>query len=167
MDFDSKTLILNAQQIDKKIRRMAWEIYENNHSESDVVIAGIFPQGAILSQRLSSILKEISSLNIELIEVRLDKDEPLSSPIEVNQHENFNSKVVILVDDVLKSGKTLMYSTQYFLNQPIKKLMTAVLVDRNYRLYPIKADVVGLSLSTTFQEHVSVEFDDENAVYLI
>lgn len=166
MDLDSKTLILNAQQIEQKIQRMAWEIYEKNHSQKQIVIAGIQPQGAILSQRLADCLRKISSINVEVIEITIDKNKPLSSPIEVSQHEDLNDKVIVLVDDVLKSGKTLMYSTQYFLNEPIKKLMTAVLIDRNYRLYPINADVVGTKLSTTFQEHVTVQFGDAESVYL-
>jgi len=74
--------------------------------------------------------------------------------------------VIVLVDDVLNSGKTLMYGAQYFLNQPIKKLMTAILIDRNYKNYPIKADVVGLSLATTLQEHVNVDLGKKEAVYL-
>ena len=83
---------------------------------------------------------------VEVIEVKLDKVNPLLSPVQVSAHSELNDKVVVLVDDVLKSGKTLMYGAQYFLNQPIKKLMTAILIDRNYKTYPIKADVVGLSL---------------------
>lgn len=166
MDSKSKTLILNAQQIEQKIQRMTWEIYEKNHSEKQIVIAGIQPQGAILSKRLADCLRSISSIEVEVIEIKVDKNSPLSSPIEVSQHNGLNDKVIVLVDDVLKSGKTLMFSTQYFLNEPIKKLMTAVLIDRNYRLYPIYADVVGTKLSTTFQEHVTVQFGDAESAYL-
>ena len=139
---------------------------EKNHQESHIVIAGISPKGSILAQRLSKYLSDISSIMIEVIEVKLDKVNPLSSPVQVSAHSELNDKVVILVDDVLKSGKTLMYCAQYFLNQPIKKLMTAILIDRNYKTYPIKADVVGLSLATTLQEHVTVDLGKKEAVYL-
>ena len=74
---------------------------------------------------------------------------------------DFTNQTVVLVDDVLKSGKTLMYGAQYFMQKPLKKLTTAILIDRNYKRYPIKADVVGLSLSTTMQEHVSVELGNK------
>ena len=162
----STTLVLNAQQIEQKLCRMAWEVLEKNHQESHIVIAGISPQGSILAQRLSKYLSDISSIIIEIIDVKLDKVNPLSSPVLVSAHRELNDKVVVLVDDVLKSGKTLMYGAQYFLNQPIKKLMTAILIDRNYKTYPIKADVVGLSLATTLQEHVTVDLGKKEAVYL-
>lgn len=163
----TKTLVLDAKQIDQKIQRMAWEIYENNYLEKHIVIAGICPKGSVLSQRLSQYLTSISSLKVDTIEVTLDKENPLSSEVKVSSHSKFDHKVVVLVDDVLNSGKTLIYGAQYFLNQPVKKLMTAVLIDRNYKRFPIKADVVGLSLATTLQEHVNVELENEKAVYLI
>ncbi len=162
----STTLVLNAQQIEQKLCRMAWEVLEKNHQESHIVIAGISPKGSILAQRLSKHLSDISSIMVEVIEVKLDKVDPLSSPAQVSTHGELNDKVVVLVDDVLKSGKTLMYGAQYFLNQPIKKLMTAILIDRDYKNYPINADVVGLSLATTLQEHVTVDLGKKEAVYL-
>ena len=162
----STTLVLNAQQMEQKLCRMAWEVLEKNHQESNIVIAGISPKGSILAQRLSKYLSDISSIMIEVIEVKLDKVNPLSSPVQVSAHSELNDKVVVLVDDVLKSGKTLMFGAQYFLNQPIKKLMKAILIDRNYKTYPIKADVVGLSLATTLQEHVTVDLGKKEAVYL-
>tara|TARA_Y100000813_G_scaffold124653_1_gene89563 strand:- start:3992 stop:4498 length:507 start_codon:yes stop_codon:yes gene_type:complete len=162
----STTLVLNAQQMEQKLCRMAWEVLEKNHQESHIVIAGISPKGSILAQRLSKHLSDISSILVEVIEVKLDKVNPLSSPVQVSAHSELNNKVIVLVDDVLNSGKTLMYGAQYFLNQPIKKLMTAILIDRNYKNYPIKADVVGLSLATTLQEHVNVDLGKKEAVYL-
>jgi len=162
----STTLVLNAQQMEQKLCRMAWEVLEKNHQESHIVIAGISPRGSILAQRLSKHLSNISSIMVEVIEIKLNKANPLSSPVQVSTHSELNDKVVVLVDDVLKSGKTLMYGAQYFLNQSIKKLMTAILIDRNYKTYPIKADVVGLSLATTLQEHVTVDFGEKEAVYL-
>ena len=162
----STTLVLNAQQMEQKLSRMAWEVLEKNHQESHIVIAGINPKGSILAQRLSKYLSDISSIMVEVIEVKLDKVNPLSSPIQVSAHSELNDKVVVLVDDVLKSGKTLMYGAQYFLNQPIKKLMTAILIDRDYKNYPVNADVVGLSLATTLQEHVTVDLGKKEAVYL-
>ena len=162
----STTLVLNAQQIEQKLCRMAWEVLEKNHQESHIVIAGISPKGIILAQRLSKHLSDISSIMVEVIEVKLDKVDPLSSPAQVSTHGELNDKVVVLVDDVLKSGKTLMYGAQYFLNQPIKKLMTAILIDRDYKNYPVNADVVGLSLATTLQEHVTVDLGKKEAVYL-
>ena len=161
----TQTLVLNAQQMSQKIQRMAWEIYEQNHAEKVIVVAGIAKRGFVLAERIAKTLANISEIKVLLVSIRIDKDNPLETPIEVDDID-FTNQTVVLVDDVLKSGKTLMYGSQYFMQQPLKKLTTAVLIDRNYKRYPIKADVVGLSLSTTLQEHVSVELKKNESVYL-
>lgn len=161
----NKTLVLTQEQIEQKLQRMAWEIYENNHQEKTLVIAGIAKRGYVLAERIKTILEGISPIQVTLLKVELNKDNPFSEDIKVTEG-NFDNAVVVLVDDVLKSGKTLMHGAQHFLQTPLKKLMTAVLIDRNYKRFPITADVVGLSLSTTLQEHVSVELEKKEAVYL-
>jgi pyrimidine operon attenuation protein/uracil phosphoribosyltransferase len=162
----SRTKVLEQNQIEQKIIRMAWEIYEQNFNESEIVIAGIQSQGYILAQRISKQLTKISSLDVKLIKLELDKKDPLSKEIVVENHPELKDKIVVLVDDVLNSGKTLMYSSKYFLNHEVRKLMTAVLVNRNYRQFPIKANVVGVSLSTTMQEHVTVDLGNDESVFL-
>ena len=157
----AKTLVLNAQQMSQKIQRMAWEIYEQNYAEKSIVVAGIAERGFILAKKIAKKLEDISKIDVTLVSVIIDKDNPLGRPIKVD-NVDFTNQTIVLVDDVLKSGKTLMYGSQYFMQQPLKKLTTAVLIDRNYKRYPIKADVVGLSLSTTLQEHVSVELKKMN-----
>lgn len=161
----TQTLVLNAQQISQKIQRMAWEIYEQNHDEKNIIVAGIDKRGFVLAERIAKTLENISNTEVILLSVKLDKDNPLETPIQVYE-EDLTNQTVVLVDDVLNSGKTLMYGAQYFMQKPLKKLTTAVLIDRNYKRYPIKADVVGLSLSTTMQEHVFVELGNKEAVYL-
>lgn len=162
----SRTKVLEQHQIEQKIIRMAWEIYEQNFNETEIVIAGIHAQGFILAQRIANQLNNISSLGISVIKVELDKKNPLSKEIVIDNKKDIKNQVVILVDDVLNSGKTLMYSSQYFLTNQVRKLMTAVLINRNYREFPIKADVVGISLSTTMQEHVTVDLGANEAVFL-
>ena len=144
---------------------MAWEIYEQNHAEKSIVVAGIAERGYILAKKIAKKLEDISKIDVTLVSVIIDKDNPLETPIKVD-NVDFTNQTIVLVDDVLKSGKTLMYGSQYFMQQPLKKLTTAVLIDRNYKRYPIKADVAGLSLSTTLQEHVSVELKKNESVYL-
>lgn len=161
----TQTLVLNAQQMSQKIQRMAWEIYEQNHAEKNIIVAGIAKRGFVLAERIAKTLANISEIKVILVSVQLDKDNPLDTPIKVDEVD-FTNQTVVLVDDVLKSGKTLMYGAQYFVQKPLKKLTTAVLIDRNYKRYPIKADVVGLSLSTTMQEHVSVVLKKNESVYL-
>ena len=118
----SRTLVLNAQQMEQKLCRMAWEVLEKNHQESHIVIAGISPKGSILAQRLSKHLSDISSISVEVIEVKLDKVNPLSSSVQVSAHSELNNKVIVLVDDVLNSGKTLMYGAQYFFESTYQKI---------------------------------------------
>jgi pyrimidine operon attenuation protein/uracil phosphoribosyltransferase len=162
----SRTKVLEQHQIEQKIIRMAWEIYEHNVNESEIVIAGIDAQGYNLAERLSTQLNNISNLKVSLLKLELDKKNPLSKEIIIDKKSDLKNQVVVLVDDVLNSGKTLIYSSQYFLNSEVKKLMTAVLIYRNYRLFPIKADVVGVSLSTTMQEHITVDLGNNEAVFL-
>jgi pyrimidine operon attenuation protein/uracil phosphoribosyltransferase len=156
----NKTLILNSKQISQKINRIAYEIYENNYDEKEIVIAGIAKNGFLLAGMIADVLREISKLKIQLIEITLDKEDPFSTETKLKlSDKELKNKVIILVDDVLNSGKTLIFGAKLFLNAPVKRLTTAVLVDRGHNRYPIKADVVGLSLSTTLQEHITVELN--------
>lgn len=156
----TKTVILNSDQIHQKIHRIAYQIYENNYDETEIVIAGIASNGYILAERIANVLKEISPIKVLLIDVILDKKNPLSADINIKlSNEQLTNKVIILVDDVLNSGKTLIFGAKPFLNCPIKRLTTVVLVDRGHNRYPIKADLIGLSLSTTLQEHITVEMN--------
>ncbi|MDF2438669.1 MAG: phosphoribosyltransferase [Bacteroidota bacterium] len=165
----NKSLILNSKQIEQKINRIAYEIYENNYDEKSIVIAGIAKNGFLLAKRIADVLQTISQIKTQLIEIKLDKENPFENNVKLELSEkDLKNKVIILVDDVLNSGKTLMFGTKLFLNSPVKRLTTAVLVDRGHNRYPIKADVVGLSLSTTLQEHIAVELNKKGkeTVYL-
>lgn len=161
-----KTLVLNKQQLEQKIDRLAWQIYEQNYKEKEIIIAGIANRGVLISKRIAKKLTEISTIKLKLATIKLDKDNPYNHiDVDITEKE-YKGKVLILVDDVLNSGKTLMYGAHYFLSVPLKKLSTIVLVDRNHNRFPIKADFVGLSLSTTLKEHVSVELENNEGVYL-
>lgn len=165
----TKTLILNSKQIEQKVNRIAFEILENNYSEKEIIIAGISKNGFLLAKRLNDVLKKIATIKTTLIEIVIDKEDPLAKEIKISLSEKeLKNKVVILVDDVLNSGKTLIFGAKPFLVSPLKRLTTVVLVDRGHNRFPIKADFVGLSLSTTLQEHISVELDKKGkeAVYL-
>lgn len=165
----SQTLVLNSKQIEQRINRIAWELYENNHDEKEVILAGIASNGYMLAKRLAKILEKISSIKTTVVEIKVNKTDPLKENVETGLKESdLKNKVVVLVDDVLNSGKTLIYGAKEFLKAPVKKLTTVVLVDRNHTRYPIKADFVGISLSTTMQEHITVELGkkESEAVYL-
>lgn len=165
----TKTLILNSKQIEQKINRIAYEIYENNYGEKEIIIAGIATNGYLLAKRITDVLQKISGIKAQLIEIAFDKENPFTKEVKLGvSDKQLKNKVVILVDDVLNSGKTLIFGAKLFLNAPVKRLTTAVLVDRGHNRYPIKADVVGLSMSTTLQEHITVELNKKGkeAAYL-
>jgi pyrimidine operon attenuation protein/uracil phosphoribosyltransferase len=165
----TKSLILNNKQIQQKINRIAYEVYENNYNEKEIIIAGIVGNGYVLAGKITEVLNNICSLKTKLIEVKVNKENPAAYEIEIELNEKeLKNKVIILVDDVLNSGKTLIFGAKPFLNFPVKRLTTVVLVDRGHNRYPIKADFVGLSLSTTLQEHINVELKPKGkeAVYL-
>ncbi|HEY0977948.1 MAG TPA: phosphoribosyltransferase family protein [Flavobacteriales bacterium] len=162
-----RTLVLDHDRVQRKLRRIAFQLYEENCQEKELVLVGIAPRGSKLAQRLKTLLEEISPLRIELVELTLDKDDPLTGPVGLSvELDALKDRRVILVDDVLMSGRTLMHAAAYLVRVPLKRFNTVVLVDRLHRAYPIRADIVGLTLSTTLQEHISVELGRKDAVYL-
>ena len=160
--------ILSHQQIQYKIARIAYQIYEANVDEKQLVIAGIDGGGLRFAQKIQKVLQEITEAEIILCKVFMDKKDPLKSGVTTSIPEaEYRDKSVVLVDDVLNSGTTLIYGVHHFLQTPLKQLKTAVLVNRNHKKYPVKADYKGISLSTSLQEHISVSFESRNdGVYL-
>lgn len=157
------TIILDHNQINQTIKRIAYQIYEANSAEKVVVIAGIQGNGVYFSKQLAKSLEQISSLKIILCEVYIDKKNPLNTVTTSIENIDYKNKPIVLVDDVLNSGTTLMYGIKYFLDVPLKRFKTAVLVNRNHKKYPVKADFKGISLSTSIKEHVEVIFDEKNS----
>ncbi|MGJ8762081.1 phosphoribosyltransferase [Polaribacter sp. R2A056_3_33] len=160
----SGSIILNQLQISQKIRRIAYQIYETNSSEKEVILAGIVGNGFIFAEKLMEVLQEISPLKVTLCKVNIDKKNPLK-PITTSLNiEDYKNKSLVLVDDVLSSGTTLIYGIKHFLDVPLKRFKTAVLVNRNHKKYPVKADFKGISLSTSIKEHIQVEFSANEAI---
>lgn len=163
----NQNLILNPVQINHKIKRIAYQIYETFSNEKEIVIAGITGNGYVFAQEIAKVVAAISPIKVLLCEVKIDKKNPMDKIETSLQSGEYKDKAIVLVDDVLHSGTTLVYGVKHFLEIPLKKLKTAVLVDRNHKKYPIKVDFKGLSLSTSLQEHVSVSFDKKDfGVYL-
>ena len=156
----SKNIILTNQEIEHKIKRIAYQIYETFVDEEEIVIAGIASNGFTFAKKIAITLESISSLKVSLCEVQINKlnpDLPIHTSLPKEQYAN---KGLVLVDDVLNSGTTLIYAVRHFIDVPLKKFKTAVLVDRNHKKYPVKADFKGISLSTSLLEHVQVVFDE-------
>ncbi|MAY23098.1 MAG: phosphoribosyltransferase [Flavobacteriaceae bacterium] len=159
---EATTTILSHKEISHKIRRMAFQIYEANVEEKEVIIAGIMDNGYVLAKKLKTQVEKIAPLKVTLCEVSMDKQQPIGSISCSKDLDKIEGKSLVLVDDVLNSGTTLIYGVAYFLNIPLKQFKTAVLVDRNHKKYPVKADFKGISLSTSLNENVVVSFEKNN-----
>jgi pyrimidine operon attenuation protein/uracil phosphoribosyltransferase len=152
-----KNYILGPEVAAKKLKRMAFEILENNFGETSFILAGIRESGTVIAEAIQQLLAEIAGLQTELITVSLDKKNPTT--VEISKPLDFKNKVVILIDDVSNSGRTLMYAIRPFLDTSPKKIQTLVLVERSHNAFPVKPDYVGLSVATTLQEHIYVEVE--------
>jgi pyrimidine operon attenuation protein/uracil phosphoribosyltransferase len=152
----TKDTILNHQEIQHKIRRIAYQIYESNVYEDDIILAGIESNGYILAKKLKQNLEKISELKPILCKVIIDKKNPLAEIKTSLSKEEYSNKSIVLIDDVLNSGSTLIYGVKHFLDVPLKQFKTAVLVNRNHKKYPVKADFKGISLSTSLNEHIEI-----------
>ena len=164
----STITILENKDIEQKTLRIAYQIYETLGDDEDLILAGISKNGFIFAQKIGKSLEEISETRVTLCEVFIDKTNPLNPITTSISKENYTNKNIILVDDVLNTGTTLIYGVKHFLEVPTKKIKTAVLVDRNHKKYPVKADFKGVSLSTSIKEHVHIDFSKGEAVaYLL
>lgn len=161
--------ILSPLQTSQKIRRIAFEIYEQNFLETSIIIAGIEGEGYAFASKLANELRDISPLEVQLLELRFDKNIHHQSPILFdNKTIVVENKVVVITDDVLNTGRTLAFALEPFLQVRMRKVQVAVMVDRSHHLFPVHADYVGYSLSTTISEHVEVVLsrEGEEGVYL-
>ena len=166
---DDRTVILQPEKIQQKLERIAYEILENNYDENELVLVGVNIRGLFIAKKLADIITKIMKIKITVLPIAVDDENPIDVSVKVDLDENINNKVVIIVDDVANTGRTLLYAAKPFLDFLPKKIQIAVLVDRKHKKYPISADYVGLSLATTIQEHIAVEIgkNDFKSVYLI
>lgn len=161
-----RILILDKERIAWKLQRMAYEVWEHNSNEKSVTLVGIQDSGLAIAKNLANKLQEISSLEVDVISVKMNKKQPLKNDIAIDK--DLSGRSVVLVDDVANSGKTLLYALKPLLEFEMKKILIAVLVDRKHKSYPISPDIVGHSVATTLQEHIEVETSGETitAAYL-
>ena len=154
-----KNYILTGQVAEKKLRRMAYEILENNHGEKSLVLAGIRESGSVIARNIQRLLTEIGPIPTEILTITLDKTNPRE--VTLSKTLPFDDKVIIVIDDVASSGKTLLYAMKPFLEFHPRKIEVLVLVERTHKAFPVDPDYVGLSLATTLQEHIYVEVEGE------
>lgn len=159
-------IILTHEQIQHKIKRIAYQIYETNVDEKEIVIAGVTENGFIFAQRLKVILEDISDIKVILCAVTMDKNSPKDTVKTSLDPAVYKNKSLVLTDDVLNSGKVLIYGVKHFLDVPLTRFKTAVLVNRNHKKYPVKADFKGISLSTSLHERVTITFGKKDVAIL-
>jgi pyrimidine operon attenuation protein / uracil phosphoribosyltransferase len=158
---EQKTIILNKEAITKRITRMAYEIVEQNIAVTEIILAGVAPNGIGLCTQLQSVINTISNINIDIITIEINKKEPLQVSIP---DTNFTNKNIIIVDDVSMTGRTICYAIKPFLQYYPAQIQTLVLVERQLKNFPIHSDYVGLHLSTTEQNLIIVEQENNECV---
>lgn len=163
---ENKNKILDATEIHKTVKRIAYQIYETHFEESQLILAGIANNGVILAKRIQEELESISKVKVVFVEIKVDKKNPINPIVLSKKLAVCENQAVVVVDDVLNTGSTLIYAVAHFLSIKLKKLQTAVLVNRNHKNFPIKGDFKGISLSTSIKEHIDVIFGDNEGVYL-
>lgn len=158
----NRITILNQRDIEHKLMRMAYEIWENNCKLESITIVGIEGGGFVVAKLLAQKLEEISPIKAKVHKIKINKKHPYSH--QVNEIFDYNGQTLLLVDDVANSGKTLMYALQSFLKFDIMKLQIAVLVDRKHKSFPIFPNIIGHSISTTIQDHIEVVCEDNQII---
>lgn len=153
--------ILDHNEIFARLKRMAYEIYENNYQQSEMLVIGIDQRGGFIAEKLVSFLSELSPIKVTLIDAEVDRSESLPGVSLSAELEDLTGKAILVVDDVLYSGFTMLSVVSILLQMEPSTIQTAVLIDRGHRKMPISADYVGLELSTTLHQHVSVRIDED------
>lgn len=167
---NKKLLLLTEKDIQQKISRIAYEILENNYEEKELIIAGIKDNGYNFAKKIVNALKKISPFKLTLTSISINKVKPLSEEVIIDlKKEELNNKTVIIIDDVANTGRTLFYALKPLMNFSPKNVQICVMVDRKHKKFPVSADYIGISLSTTMKEHISVEIESvkEEGVYLL
>lgn len=161
------SIVLNQAQIRQKTERIAFEILENAFEEETIFIAGISGNGFILAERVAEQLKRITDQDIQLFSVQIQKDNPLDKRISLSIEDNvLTDRMVVIIDDVINSGRTMIHAVRRLLENKINVLKVATLVNRTHRRYPVQADFVGLNISTTLKDNIIVELGDHEQAYL-
>ncbi len=156
--------ILNNQQIERKIKRIAYQIYENHFQKELIYLVGINNNGLAFAQLLKDAILSIADTNVELVNVTLNPAQPNANDVNYNiELEKLDDKNIILVDDVANSGRTLFYAAKPLLNLLPNSIEVAVLVDRSHKSFPIRADYVGLSIATTVNDNIKIDLKNTNA----
>lgn len=164
---ENKSIVLNEHQITQKTERIAYQIYENTFEEKVLYIGGIAGNGFLFAERLVAALNKISDQEIRLFEISIDKDNPLNSEVRLSIDDtDLTDATCILVDDVINSGRTMIYAVRRLLDKELRVLKVATLVNRAHRRFPVQADFVGISITTTLKDNIIVELGKDEIAFL-
>ena len=158
----NKKYILSAEVANKKLRRMALQVAEQNYNAKQLILIGIKANGIFIAQKISIYLKEVFKGEVIVLELTMDKKKP--AEITLNKKIDFTGKTILLIDDVANSGRTMLYALKPLLEQLPEKIQTLALVERTHKTFPIDVDYTGLSVSTTTDEHIYVEVEKGEVV---
>lgn len=176
----SARTVLTAGDIDRAITRIAHEIVESNHGTQDLVLLGIPTRGVLLAERIAQVIQRHypefeAATSVGRLDITMYRDDLGMNPTrEVTEtaipSSGVDAKVVVLVDDVLFSGRTIRAALDALndLGRP-RVVRLAVLIDRGHRELPIRADFVGKNLPTSRNERISLrlnESDGDNSVVI-
>jgi pyrimidine operon attenuation protein/uracil phosphoribosyltransferase len=154
---EQRKQIMTAEVANKKLRRMALQVVEQNYNEPQLILIGIKASGSVIAAKIGQYLKEVFSGEVIILELSMDKKNPLT--ISLESDIDLNDKTIVLIDDVANSGRTMLYALKPLLNQLPKKVQTLALVERTHKSFPVDVDYVGFSVSTTLDEHILVEVE--------
>ena len=154
--------ILDKEQIQEKIKRISYEIYEENFDDKSILVCGIEKNGSIIAKKIIKELESICDIKIEFMSINLNKKKPLNTVELKSSKNNIKNKSIVLIDDVSNTGKTLTYVIKELIKFEPKKINTAVLVNRDHTLFPIKINFIGLSLSTSIKSHIEVNLGNKD-----
>ena len=163
---ENENKIMDAADIHKTVKRIAYQIYETHFEEKQLVLAGVAYNGVVLAKRIQEELEKISQIGVISLEIKVDKKNPINQVSISKELDICKNNSVVVVDDVLNTGSTLIYAVTHFLSIRLKKIQTAVLVNRNHKNFPVKGDFKGISLSTSIKEHINVKFGENEGVFL-
>ncbi|UKN02791.1 phosphoribosyltransferase [Paracrocinitomix mangrovi] len=164
---NDKLVVLNKEQIRQKTERIAFEILENTFEEPCVFIVGIEGNGYLFAERLVEQLAKHTDQELRLVKIIIDKNVPLEHEIKMSvEKEELKGATVVLVDDVINSGRTMIHAVRVLLEEPLNMLKVATLVNRTHRRFPVQADFVGVHISTTLQDNIIVELNENEIAYL-
>ena len=159
--------ILSEEVVFQKIKRMSYEILENNLEEPIITLVGIFDKGYLIAEQMQKELKGICEKEIRLVRLDIDKDNPNKSNIRIDTDvRSLDRSVLVLVDDVLNSGRTTSYSLAYMLECNVKKVELAALVNRSHKSFPLTPTYKGYEIATMIDEYIEVRVKDRPGVYL-